>query len=71
MDFSAPTGSEVYATGDAVVKKAERTTGFGNLVVLDHGFGYETYYAHLSEFKVRRGQKVKRGEIIAEVGSSG
>ena len=71
MDFSAPTGSLVYATGDAVVKKAKRTTGFGNLVVLDHGFGYETYYAHLSEFKVRRGQKVKRGEIIAEVGSTG
>ena len=71
MDFSAPTGSLVYATGDAVVKKAQRTTGFGNLVVLDHGFGYETYYAHLSEFKVRRGQKVKRGEIIAEVGSTG
>ena len=71
MDFSAPTGSLVYATGDAVVKKAQRTTGFGNLVVLDHGFGYETYYAHLSEFKVRRGQKVKRGEIIAEGGSTG
>ncbi len=71
MDFSAPTGSLVYATGDAVVKKAKRTTGFGNLIVLDHGFGYETYYAHLSDFKVRRGQKVKRGEIIAEVGSTG
>ena len=71
MDFSAPTGSEVYATGDAVVKKAQRTTGFGNLIVLDHGFGYETYYAHLSDFKVRKGEKVKRGEVIGEVGSSG
>ncbi|MBW2962373.1 M23 family metallopeptidase [Mesonia aestuariivivens] len=71
MDFSAPTGSLVYATGDAVVKRAQRTTGFGNLVILDHGFGYETYYAHLSKFKVKKGQKVKRGEIIAEVGSTG
>ena len=71
MDFSAPTGSEVYATGDAVVKKAQRTTGFGNLIVLDHGFGYETYYAHLSDFKVRKGEKVKRGEVIGEVGSTG
>lgn len=71
MDFTARTGTEVFATGDAVVKKASRTTGFGNLVVLDHGFGYETYYAHLSEFKVRKGQKIKRGEVIAEVGSTG
>lgn len=71
MDFSAPTGSLVYATGDAVVKKAKRTTGFGNLIILDHGFGYETYYAHLSDFKVRKDEKVKRGEVIGEVGSSG
>lgn len=71
MDFSAPKGTPVYATGDAVVKKARRATGFGNLIILDHGFGYETYYAHLSEFKVRKGQKIKRGEIIGEVGSTG
>jgi len=71
MDFTARTGTEVFATGDAVVKKASRTTGFGNLVILDHGFGYETYYAHLSKFKVRKGQKIKRGEVIAEVGSTG
>ncbi|MDT0293628.1 M23 family metallopeptidase [Mesonia ostreae] len=71
MDFTARTGTEVFATGDAVVKKASRTTGFGNLIVLDHGFGYETYYAHLSEFKVRRGQKINRGEVIGEVGSTG
>ncbi|MDQ7917545.1 M23 family metallopeptidase [Mesonia sp. MT50] len=71
MDFTAKTGTKVYATGDAVVKKASRTTGYGNLVVLDHGFGYETYYAHLSKYKVRKGQKVSRGEVIAEVGSTG
>ena len=71
MDFSAPTSTEVFATGNAVVKKARRTSGFGNLIVLDHGFGYETYYAHLNEFKVRPGQKVKRGEIIGFVGNTG
>lgn len=71
MDFTAKTGTEVFATGDAVVKKAERSTGFGNLVVLDHGFGYETYYAHLSRIDVRKGQRVKRSEVIGKVGSTG
>mgnify|MGYP001041145541 CR=1 FL=1 len=71
MDFTAKTGTNVYATGDAVVKKASRSTGFGNLIILDHGFGYETYYAHLSKFKVKKGDKIKRGEIIGEVGSTG
>lgn len=71
MDFSAPSNTEIFATGNATVKKAKRTSGFGNLIVLDHGFGYETYYAHLSEFNVRPGQKVKRGEIIGYVGSTG
>ncbi len=71
MDFTAKTGTPVFATGDAVVKKAKRSRGFGNLIVLDHGFGYETYYAHLSEFEVRKGDKVKRGEIIAKVGNTG
>lgn len=71
MDFSAPTSTEVFATGNAVVKKAQRSSGFGNLIILDHGFGYETYYAHLNEFKIRPGQKVKRGEIIGLVGNSG
>ncbi|MBB4119756.1 murein DD-endopeptidase MepM/ murein hydrolase activator NlpD [Mesonia hippocampi] len=71
MDFTAPRGTNVFATGDAVVKKAQRSTGYGNLIILDHGFGYETYYAHLNKFKVRKGQRVKRGEIIGEVGSTG
>jgi murein DD-endopeptidase MepM/ murein hydrolase activator NlpD len=71
MDFSAPSSTEVFATGNAAVKIAKRTSGFGNLIVLDHGFGYETYYAHLSEFNVKPGQKVKRGEIIGFVGNSG
>lgn len=71
MDFSAPKNSEVYATGNAVVKKAQKSTGYGNLIVLDHGFGYETYYAHLEKFNVRRGQKVKRGEVIGYIGNTG
>ncbi|HET8837376.1 MAG TPA: M23 family metallopeptidase [Flavobacteriaceae bacterium] len=71
MDFSAPRGTPVYATGDAVVQKASRGGGFGNLIILEHGFGYETYYAHLSKFNVRRGEHVERGEIIGYVGTSG
>lgn len=71
MDFSAPSSTEVFATGNAIVKKAQLSTGYGNLIILDHGFGYETYYAHLNEFNVRPGQKVKRGEIIGYVGNSG
>lgn len=71
MDFSAPSNTEIFATGNATVKKARRTSGFGNLIVLDHGFGYETYYAHLNKFNVKPGQKVKRGEIIGYVGNSG
>ncbi|MFD0932590.1 M23 family metallopeptidase [Psychroflexus salinarum] len=71
MDFSATTNTEVFATGNATVKKARRSSGFGNLIVLDHGFGYETYYAHLEDIKVKPGQKVKRGEIIGHVGNTG
>jgi murein DD-endopeptidase MepM/ murein hydrolase activator NlpD len=74
MDFSAPTGTEVYATGDAVVKEIERTNrsgGYGNLIILDHGFGIVTYYAHLEDVNVRKNQKVSRGEIIGFVGNTG
>jgi murein DD-endopeptidase MepM/ murein hydrolase activator NlpD len=71
MDFSAPRGTPVYATGDARVKQARRDGGYGNLIILDHGFGYETYYAHLREFEVWRGQHVERGQIIGYVGSTG
>ncbi len=71
MDFSAPRGTEVFATGKARVKKAKLVAGYGNLIVLDHGFGYETYYAHLKEIKVRRGQRVGRGEVIGTVGNTG
>ncbi|NJB83913.1 M23 family metallopeptidase [Wenyingzhuangia aestuarii] len=72
MDFSAPQGSNIYATGDGVVKSAKKSRkGFGNHIVIDHGFGYETTYAHMNKFFVRRGQKVKRGDLIGLVGSTG
>jgi murein DD-endopeptidase MepM/ murein hydrolase activator NlpD len=72
MDFTAPTGTDIYATGDGIVKtvKSERRE-LGNHVVIDHGFGYQTVYAHLDKFNVRVGQKVKRGDIIGFVGSTG
>ena len=72
MDFTAPTGTEVYATGNGVirtVKSARRE--LGNHIIVDHGFGYQTVYAHLDRFNVRVGQKVKRGDVIGFVGSTG
>ena len=71
MDFSANIGTLVYATGDGKVIKAGWETGYGNLIQVDHGFGYVTWYAHLSKYKVRPGQKVVRGEVIGEVGNTG
>lgn len=72
MDFTANTGSPVYATGDGVVARADNSaSGFGNHVVIRHGFGYESLYAHLSKYNCRPGQKVKRGAVIGYVGSTG
>lgn len=72
MDFTAKTGTPIYATGDGVVAKADNTaSGYGNHIVIRHGFGYETLYAHLSKYKARAGQRVKRGDIIGYVGSTG
>lgn len=71
MDFTAPTGTEVFATGNAKVKFAGWKQGYGNTVILDHGFGYETLYAHLYKSLVRKGQKVRRSDIIALVGNTG
>jgi murein DD-endopeptidase MepM/ murein hydrolase activator NlpD len=72
MDFTAPTGSEVYATGDGVVLEMESSRrGYGNKIVLDHGFGYKTLYAHMDRFNVTKGQKVKRGDVIGFVGNTG
>ncbi len=72
MDFSANLGTEAYATGDGVVFDVERNEwGYGNMVILDHGYGYKTRYAHLLKPAVRKGQKVKRGQVIGYIGSTG
>lgn len=72
IDFAAPIGTEIFATGDGVVEKVESNYwGYGNLVTIDHGYGYKTQYAHLSRFATQRGQKVKRGQLIGYVGSTG
>ena len=72
MDFVAPKGSPIYATGDGKVSSIQTLrTGHGKHVVIDHGFGYETLYAHLSAFNVKVGDKVKRGQVIGFVGSTG
>jgi murein DD-endopeptidase MepM/ murein hydrolase activator NlpD len=73
VDFGAPTGTRVKATGDATVKFAGRKGGYGNLVILRHPNGYETYYAHLSAFAsgIRTGRAVGQGQVIAYVGSTG
>lgn len=72
MDFTAPRGTEVYATGYGVVKEVKYSRrGYGNMIVIDHGYGYETVYAHLRKIFIEEGSKVKRGQIIASVGNSG
>ncbi|WP_026452521.1 M23 family metallopeptidase [Aequorivita capsosiphonis] len=72
MDFTAPRGTPIYATGDGVVTRADNTaTGYGNHVVIDHGYGYESLYGHMYKYNVRRGQKVQRGDVIGFVGSTG
>ena len=71
-DFSVNTGTPVYATGDGVVKLTRTSfSGYGKQIEINHGFGYVTKYAHLSEFLVKKGQKVKRGQIIAYSGNTG
>ena len=72
MDFTAKQGTPIYATGDGRVVFADyATNGYGMHVIVDHGFDYETLYGHLSELKVRDGQRVKRGDVIGLVGNTG
>lgn len=72
MDFTAPEGTEVYATGNGTVVKVQSSQrGLGKHIVIDHGFGYESVYGHLSNFNVRVGQRVQRGDIIGYVGNTG
>jgi murein DD-endopeptidase MepM/ murein hydrolase activator NlpD len=72
MDFTANIGTSVYATGDGLVEALEVSGwGYGRCIVINHGYGYKTRYAHLSAFKVAQGQKIKRGELIGLVGNTG
>ena len=72
MDFTAPAGTDVYATGDGVIASVQSSQrGLGKNIIIDHGFGYMSIYAHLSNFNVRPGQKVRRGDVIGYVGNTG
>lgn len=71
MDFSAKVGTEIYATGDGKVTYAAWKQGYGNCIIIDHGYGYQTLYGHMSKYNVRVGRKVKRGEVIGYVGNTG
>jgi len=74
IDFSAPRGTPIYATGDGKVRLAKKSylkTGYGNQVEIDHGYGFKTKYAHMQTLAVKRGENIKRGQLIGYVGSSG
>ena len=71
VDVSADYGSPVHATADGIVVSADQHTGYGRVVILDHGFGLTTWYAHLSAYSVVSGTRVKRGEVIGYAGISG
>ena len=72
VDFSAPQGTPIYSTGEGVVVKTKHSRrGYGNTIEIDHGYGYKTFYAHINEIKVKRGERVKRGQVIATVGNTG
>ena len=72
IDFAADTGTSIYATGEGTIVKAEYNSGgYGRLIIIDHGFGYQTYYAHMHSFGVEVGKEVKRGQIIGTVGNTG
>ena len=72
MDFTAPKNTPVYASGDGVVDRADsKSTGYGNHIRIDHGYGYVSLYAHLNKYNVKVNQRVKRGDLIGYVGSTG
>lgn len=71
LDFTAPQGSPIYATGDGTIEEAHYSDSYGQVVYIDHGFGFETRYAHMTEFIVKKGERVKRGQIIGYVGNTG
>ncbi len=72
MDFACPPGNTIYAVGDGVIEDADSEFfGYGNIVIVNHGFGYKSRYAHMSRIDVRPGQKVTRGTVLGETGQSG
>lgn len=71
VDLAGPVGTKIFATADGIVRRAERASGYGNLVEVDHGRGIHTRYAHMSKLLVRPGQPVKRGELVGLMGSTG
>ncbi len=72
IDFTSPKGTDIQATGDGVVKSViHKKYGYGTHVIIDHGFGYETLYGHMSKVLVKKGEHVKRGQLIGKVGSTG
>jgi murein DD-endopeptidase MepM/ murein hydrolase activator NlpD len=71
IDISAPAGTPAHVAADGVVVFADRSGGYGRLVIVDHGNGFETYYAHLSRFEVVPGQEIRQGELVGAVGASG
>jgi murein DD-endopeptidase MepM/ murein hydrolase activator NlpD len=76
IDFTARIGTPIYSTGQGKIEyliphHSKSSKGYGNLIIIDHGYGYKTLYAHLSKFNVKKGQKVKRGDVIGYVGSTG
>jgi murein DD-endopeptidase MepM/ murein hydrolase activator NlpD len=71
MDFTAPAGTPIYASGNGKVIRANRSATFGRVVYIEHGYGYKTIYAHMSKIKAKRGQNVKRGDLIGYVGNTG
>lgn len=71
IDIAARIGTPIYAAADGIVSQSRHEEGYGKLVVIDHGYGYKTYYAHTSKFYVKVGQRVKRGDLVAAVGNTG
>jgi len=72
IDFTAKKGTKIYATGDGVIQEVTNSrSGYGKHVIIKHGFGYQTLYAHMSGFAVKRGQKITRGQLIGYVGNTG
>jgi murein DD-endopeptidase MepM/ murein hydrolase activator NlpD len=72
LDFASPYGTPIQATGEGLVVNAEYSqSGYGQHVVIDHGYGYQTLYGHMSKVEVKTGQKVKKGQVIGRVGNSG